>query len=96
MTSPVSILSGDDVGTARSRSLVERVARALATIDGKNPDDFAWVQYPGGRPYGVCWRDQYADKAERLIEMLDLAALSQVSRSANGLHLNQQMGKANE
>ncbi len=48
-------------------SMVERVARALAKADRKDPDAPAWIKYPGPEIYGVCWRDQYADKARAAI-----------------------------
>lgn len=50
--------------------MIERVARALAKADGKDPDDFAWVQFAGGKPYGLCWRDRYSDKARAAIEAM--------------------------
>ncbi len=49
---------------------IERVARALAVADGKDPDAPAWVRYPGGYPEGICWRDQYADKARAAISAI--------------------------
>jgi hypothetical protein len=49
--------------------MVERVARALAVADGKDPDAPAWIKLPGG-PYGLCWRDQYADKARLAIRVM--------------------------
>jgi hypothetical protein len=42
---------------------IEAVARAIAVADGKDPDAPAWVRYPGAEPFGLCWRDQYQDKA---------------------------------
>lgn len=48
--------------------MIERVARALATADGKDPDKPAWIRYPGGESFGICWRDQYADKARAAID----------------------------
>jgi hypothetical protein len=39
---------------------VERVARALAKADGKDPDAPAWVRQPGNETFGVCWRDHYS------------------------------------
>lgn len=47
--------------------MVERVARALAKADGKNPDKPAWAT-SRGESFGLCWRDQYADKARAAIE----------------------------
>lgn len=49
---------------------IEAVARALAKADGKDPDAQAWARFPGGHPYGICWRDQYAKKAEAAIAAL--------------------------
>ena len=46
---------------------VERVARALAKADGKDPDAPAWIRYPSAETYGICWRDQYAAKAKAAI-----------------------------
>lgn len=56
--------------------LVEKVARALAIADRRDPDAPAWVQYPGGHPFGLCWRDQYGDKARAAIAAVfdDLAS----------------------
>jgi len=42
---------------------IEKVARAMAADDGCDPDDPAYVAFPGGTPFGVCWRDKYASKA---------------------------------
>jgi hypothetical protein len=50
---------------------VERVARALAIADGKDPDAPAWIRYPGAETYGICWRDQYAKKAEAAIAAME-------------------------
>jgi hypothetical protein len=46
---------------------VEALARELATIDGKDPDAPAWIRFPSGMTEGICWRDQYADKAKALL-----------------------------
>ncbi len=51
---------------------IERVARALAKADGKDPDAPAWVRFPGGHPEGVCWRDQYAGKAKAALDSMML------------------------
>lgn len=53
----------------------ERVARALAIADGKDPDAPAWVTYPGAHASGICWRDQYGAKARAAIKE-HLAALA--------------------
>jgi hypothetical protein len=50
--------------------MVERVARALAIVDGCNPDDPAFVRYPSATAFGVCWRDKYATKARAAIEAM--------------------------
>lgn len=50
--------------------MVEKVARALAAADGKDPDAPAWVRYSGPEGYGLCWRDQYADKARAAIDAM--------------------------
>jgi hypothetical protein len=50
--------------------MVERVARALAKEDGKDPDAPAWVRYPGPEAYGICWRDQYVGKAMSAINAM--------------------------
>ncbi len=49
---------------------LEQVARAMAIVDGKDPDDPAWIRYPGGHTEGICWRDQYAGKARAAVEAL--------------------------
>lgn len=49
---------------------IEKMARAMAKADGKDPDAPAWVRYPGATPFGVCWRDQYLDKARAALEAL--------------------------
>lgn len=46
---------------------VEQVARVLAIADGKDPDKPAWVR-GAGVTFGLCWRDQYVDKAIAAIE----------------------------
>lgn len=51
-------------------TLIERVARALARADGCNPDDPAYVRYPGGHAFGLCWRDKYQTKAVAAIEAM--------------------------
>jgi hypothetical protein len=58
---------------------IKAMARALAIADGKDPDAPAWVRGYGPRAetWGVCWRDQYSDKARAAI-----AALRQVSDPA--------------
>jgi len=48
----------------------ERMARALAKADGKDPDAPAWVRYPGATTFGICWRDQYLDKVDAVLEVL--------------------------
>lgn len=48
----------------------EKIARALCKADGKNPDAPAWVRFPGAIPEGVCWRDQYADKADAVLDAM--------------------------
>lgn len=55
-----------------SRGMVERVARALAIADGKDPDAPAWVRGYGRREqaFGICWRDQYSLKARSAIEAM--------------------------
>lgn len=54
---------------APTEEMVERVARALARADGKDPDAPAWVQGYGDRAvtFGICWRDQYERKARAAI-----------------------------
>lgn len=47
--------------------MVEIVARAMAIADGCDPDDPAYVRYPGPTYIGVCWRDKYASKARAAI-----------------------------
>lgn len=44
-------------------AIVEKAARAMAVADGRDPDDPAYVQYPGPQYFGKCWRDKYAEKA---------------------------------
>lgn len=53
-----------------SEACVEAAARALAKADGKDPDAPAWVRFPGAHPSGICWRDQYADKARTALQSL--------------------------
>lgn len=50
----------------------ERIARALAVADGKDPDLPAWAVTRGGRTYpeGLCWRDQYGSKADAVLDAL--------------------------
>lgn len=50
--------------------MIEKVARALAIADDKDPDAPAWVRYPGPETFGICWRDQYEDKAKAAIEAM--------------------------
>ena len=52
--------------TETTEQMDERRARALAVADGKDPDQPAWIRYPGGHAYGVCWRDQYLEKARAI------------------------------
>ena len=47
--------------------IVEKAARAMAVADGRDPDDPAYVQYPGPQYFGKCWRDKYAEKARAAI-----------------------------
>ncbi len=54
-----------------SDEMVERVARALAKADGKDPDAPAWVRYPGGEAIGLCWRDQYAPNAQAALTAME-------------------------
>lgn len=42
---------------------VEAAARAMAKVDGRDPDEPAWVRYPGPTTFGIAWRDHYAEKA---------------------------------
>lgn len=51
-------------------SKLEEVARALAKADGKDPDAPAWIQYPRGNTFGICWRDQYTTKARAALEAM--------------------------
>lgn len=60
--------------------LVERIARALAKADKKDPDAPAWVRYPGAEPFGICWRDQYADKARACLAEIEAAGMVVVPR----------------
>lgn len=53
-------------GERATEQEVERVARALARADGKDPDQPAWWS-PRNGAFGICWRDQYADKARAAI-----------------------------
>lgn len=50
----------------------EKIARALAVADGKDPDLPAWAVSRGGRTYpeGLCWRDQYGSKADAVLDAL--------------------------
>lgn len=50
--------------------MVERVARALAVAAGCNPDDPAFVRYPSGEAFGVCWRDKFEKSARAAIEAM--------------------------
>jgi hypothetical protein len=59
----------DDAPDARP-DVGERVARALAAADGKDPDAPAWVRFPGNQTEGICWRDQYVKKAEAALAAL--------------------------
>lgn len=59
-----------DAQDALPPSMVERVARAMAVADGCGPDDPAYVRYPGGHAFGLCWRDKYAAKARAAIEAM--------------------------
>ncbi len=54
-----------------SDEMVERVARALAKADGKDPDAPAWVRYPGGEAIGLCWRDQYTPNAQAALAAME-------------------------
>jgi hypothetical protein len=62
-------IEGVSIMTQLSEGVVERVARALAIADGKNPDAPAWVEGYGNRArtFCICWRDQYSAKAEAAI-----------------------------
>jgi hypothetical protein len=51
-----------------SPETVEKAARALAVADGKDPDAPAWIRFPSGQTEGICWRDQYAQKARAALE----------------------------
>ena len=64
----IAVAGNEDERMTTPSAQVERVARALAIADGKDPDELAWVLNPGGKPFGVCWRDQYVDKAIAAIE----------------------------
>jgi hypothetical protein len=44
-------------------TMLEKVARALAVQAGCNPDDPAFVRYPSGEAFGVCWRDKFLEPA---------------------------------
>lgn len=59
-----------------TEGMIERVAGALAVADSKDPDLPAWVRFPGARPEGLCWRDQYSSKARAAIDAMITAALS--------------------
>jgi hypothetical protein len=50
-------------------TMLERVARAMAIADGKNPDDPRWVRYPGPETYGLCWHG-YKSKAIAAVRAL--------------------------
>ena len=50
--------------------MLEKAARALAITDGKDPDAPAWIRFPGGETFGVCWRHQYLDKARTVVEAI--------------------------
>jgi hypothetical protein len=52
------------------KTMKERLARALAVADGKDPDAPAWVRFPGAHPAGVCWRDQYLRKVDAILDEL--------------------------
>jgi len=67
-----------------NRALVERVARALAVAEGCNPDDPAYVRFPGAVPFGVCWRDKYAAKARAAIAAIDAARSEPLSLGEGG------------
>lgn len=59
--------------------LREKIARALASADGKDPDAPAWVRMPGNETFGICWRDQYSAKADKILaipEIRDALGLS--------------------
>jgi hypothetical protein len=55
---------------ATDEGVVERVARAIAIADGKDPDAPAWVRQPGNETFGICWRDQYANRASAAISAM--------------------------
>lgn len=48
--------------------MIEKVARALATADGKDPDAPAWICGP--ETFGLCWRDQYSKPARAALEAI--------------------------
>ncbi len=54
--------------------VVEIMARAMAIADRKDPDAPAFVSSARPKePWGLCWRDQYADKAECALAALGAA-----------------------
>ena len=55
---------------------VERVARAIAVADGKDPDAPAWVSFPGPHKFGICWRDQYSKQATAAIAAMSVPVVT--------------------
>jgi hypothetical protein len=50
--------------------MVEKCARALAVQAGCNPDDPAFVRYPSGEAFGICWRDKFVEPARAALTAL--------------------------
>lgn len=65
-------MRGESAATSGSEpaAVIERVARAMAVSDGCDPDEPAFVRYPGAVAFGICWRDKYAHRASAAIDAM--------------------------